>query len=283
MGTQVWERGDMAQLSCYTLGMARVQILICVVFYTMVSLCAVNGGQANVLLRESLGVVFEKLNYHVKPAVGDKKLTFVLNTPHIDERLLKAIKNSICNQKAQECQIRACKLPMTQPVCYEILDEINHSILLSNELSEKILAKTAEMHDLLEILTFRDTQAKRALLNLGSFLSSLIGVASMDDINNLYQHIKILKTNVQSAVADRRTLFENIASLANTTDVQFNSLWHALDATDQNSVLALQRVGRVNQKLNDFMKEFLNISGGYRMLITFMAHNQALLHRVSIQ
>ena len=52
-----------------------------------------------------------------------------------------------------------------------------------------------------------------------------------------------------------QSLFDNITNLANTTDERFNTVWHALKSTNLNSVRALQKIGIINHRLNQFMAE----------------------------
>ena len=199
-------------------------------------------------VKPNYGVLFREMG--LKLYASQSAIDAVFNIKRPTWPRYKTIKNvSIC-KRAGDPQIFVPKMTVSDPLynytrefhrlsdahltidCMTLQADINDRINMHNSNLQEIGNATASLNSLVRQSTVRNITQKRAVLGfLGDALGSIFGIATEDQIQNLYDHISVLSTNTKASIAETQKLRTSIGKIVSVNNERFSKVWTALDGT----------------------------------------------------
>ena len=214
---------------------------------------------AELHFRESAGVLFTEQARSIRRHVGCDRLNFALQLPNFD-RLTDSLKPvelfldcQSWNEMKLECEYSVISFK----------NENAHLLSLTNIYNKEIAQLDTDLNAL--SLAFK---SKRALLNIGGFLSSIFGVASQSDLDNLQTQILHTARAARNNYENINSMFEYITKFKNNTYLNFNKIQAHMNATNSALLTTVQRLDNVTGRINDITTELSELK------IDFLNHDR---------
>ena len=233
-------------------------------FLVLTFMYAIN---STVILKPSVGVGFVEQPTTLRPWAGSQRLTFVVKLPRLKRYDNLRLPVTTCLPKDA----------IFDAMCSEGKAELKTLIDISNDLVSQVNTELQNLKKLLRGLVSTDVN-KRSLINAGSFFQSLVGTASLDTVNALYDKIKQIHSDVSAAADDRQSLFETMNTMQQDAYSKFDSVFHLINDTDTFLSAAVRNLTTTNMKL-DAVYSILTSPNSFTQLHTLHLQHTAVLSK----
>ena len=175
--------------------------------------------------KPSVGVIFRPVTQKLYATGSKRHMLFSMALPKLP-KLERIEPEHIC-ETLQHIQIQK-RNPLIMHICDKVKDEYILKVGRYNNLVERVLSQESTLQGLSNDFVINTLSKKRNIL---SPLYKLMGIADSDQINNLYDHIKIIKSNRAKTEQELQAVKRGYVQLANTTVSELSTIWKNLRAT----------------------------------------------------
>ena len=234
-----------------------------------------------------LGICFDKsIPYNLKPnygvffrPLGDKlyasqsfvKTVFVLDRPRWPK--LYSLQNiSLCRGVTQSRNQNYMVVDQSSRRTVEIVDanklriacaqielDINRRIQHFNDRLPTLNNATTSLNYLIKQSSLRNGTSRRAILGfLGEGLASILGLSTEKQIQNLFDHVKILQSNSHSMASETKQIREMIGKVVTSSNQRFQKVWTALKESNDMLNKTIMEAHAWRQKVRDSFQQALH-------------------------
>ena len=234
-----------------------------------------------------LGVCFDRsIPYNLKPnygvffrPLGDKlyasqsfiKTVFVLDRPKWPKlyplqniRLCRGVtsgggQNFMVIDQSSRRTVEITDTNKLRFACEHIEIDINRRIDHFNSRLPTVTNATTSLNYLIKQSSLRNDTSRRAILGfLGEGLASILGLSTEKQIQNLFDHIKILQSNSHSMVSETKQIREMIGKVVTTSNERFKRVWNALKESNDMLNKTIMEAHAWQQKVRDSFQQALH-------------------------